>query len=471
MVNTTENVTPVTTIKYAGFWVRWVAIMVDGLILLIPVSLAQFIVGIALVSFSLSTATIKIISSLIYMLVSWIYFSWMTYSEGATLGKMLVGVTVKSDDFQRLSFGKVLLRETIGKFISGIILCIGYIMAGFTQKKQALHDKFAHSVVIYKDPSKPHRTGLIIGIIIAAFLPIIAILGILSSVVLVSLSTARQKGQDAQVMTDLQQIRANAELYYGANNNSYSYAKSCASGMFLNTNIQQLITNLPNGGVWCYAEGTSYAVSSNLNTSISGYCVDSSGYANTGRASDDGTKASCTPGNSPTEAVAQIITGQNIPQATSTVTKTDYSYIIPSGWQEVSDNTGSDVEAVNRDEQYALSVSAQPLAPALMYVSSIVNATNADAVKAAILSQNSSTVIESIQEGMVGGEKSFVSEFNLTVSSPNNATQTQSIRQDLTQYNVFHKGVAYTLVFIAPYDKRTEAATDFQSIVNSFSFK
>ena len=69
MVNTTENVTPVTTIKYAGFWVRWVAIMVDGLILLIPVSLAQFIVGIALVSFSLSTATIKIISSLIYMLV------------------------------------------------------------------------------------------------------------------------------------------------------------------------------------------------------------------------------------------------------------------------------------------------------------------------------------------------------------------------------------------------------------------
>ena len=168
-------------VKYAGFWIRWVAIIIDSFVLTIPIFILQIIL-VAIMSSpgseASSAGTAGALARLLGTLISCIYFSLMTYYKGATLGKMLVGITVKSDDFNKLSFGRVLLRETIGKFVSGIILGIGYIIAGVTQRKQALHDKFAHSVVVYKDPSNPRKAGLIIGIIIATILPAIAILGI-----------------------------------------------------------------------------------------------------------------------------------------------------------------------------------------------------------------------------------------------------------------------------------------------------
>ena len=139
------------TVKYAGFWIRWVAFMVDSLILFIPIGAVQFLSSFVLAGAGVSLTGENLAMSVIYMLIVWIYFSWMTFAKGATLGKMFVGITVKSEDMGNLSFGRILLRETIGKIISGFIVMIGYIMAGFTQKKQALHDKFAHSVVVYTD--------------------------------------------------------------------------------------------------------------------------------------------------------------------------------------------------------------------------------------------------------------------------------------------------------------------------------
>jgi uncharacterized RDD family membrane protein YckC len=197
---------PNIPVKYAGFWVRFVAFTVDCLIAGILSSL--IIVSIAFVSGVLAPlnnreleSVVTVLIRLIYLLLVWAYFSLMTYYKGATLGKMLVGITVKSENLERLSFGRVLLRETLGKLVSAIILDIGYIMAAFTQRKQALHDIFAHSVVVYKDPSKSHRAGLIVGIIIATILPAFAILGVVSSVVLVSLSTARSKAQDSRIIS------------------------------------------------------------------------------------------------------------------------------------------------------------------------------------------------------------------------------------------------------------------------------
>jgi type II secretory pathway pseudopilin PulG len=233
------------------------------------------------------------------LFIFWIYFVLMTHYAGATLGKMLVGIRVQSDTFGRLSFGRVLLRETIGKFISGLIFSIGFIIAGFTDRKRALHDMFAHSVVVYKNPEKPHGAGLVVGIIIATILPLIAILGILSSIVLVSLNTARQlgvaqkKGQDARVMELVSEMRASAEIYYGNNNNSYSIAKGCSSGMFTDPNIQSSLSSLTNNTPTCYAEGQSYAVSAPLSTPGSNFCVDNTGKAGNGVAVDTGSDASC----------------------------------------------------------------------------------------------------------------------------------------------------------------------------------
>ncbi len=82
--------------------------------------------------------------------ISILYYAIMESSKAqASLGKMAVGIKVTDMDGQRISFGKGLLRS-IGKIISGMILLIGYLMAAFTDKKQALHDMIASTLVVKK---------------------------------------------------------------------------------------------------------------------------------------------------------------------------------------------------------------------------------------------------------------------------------------------------------------------------------
>ncbi len=191
---------PTAPIKYAGFWIRFVALMVDSVILFLPSLIFSSFLGFITIALGLSgNMGFSIFQSFLSMILYWVYFILMTHYVGATLGKMLVGITVRSDVNGKLSLGRVILRETIGRLASVIIIFIGYIMVAFTPKKQALHDMIAHSVVIYKDPAHPNKTGIIIGTIIAVIIPGIALLGIISSIVLVSLSVARQKGFQAQM--------------------------------------------------------------------------------------------------------------------------------------------------------------------------------------------------------------------------------------------------------------------------------
>jgi len=60
-----------------------------------------------------------------------------------------LGLKVTDMNGEKLDFSKSLIRN-LGKIISGIILYIGYIMAGFTEKKQALHDMIASTLVVKK---------------------------------------------------------------------------------------------------------------------------------------------------------------------------------------------------------------------------------------------------------------------------------------------------------------------------------
>ena len=79
-----------------------------------------------------------------------IYFAFMESSaRQATLGKQALGIIVTDLNGNRIYFGKATARY-FGKFISGLILGIGYIMAGFTEKKQALHDMMARCLVVKK---------------------------------------------------------------------------------------------------------------------------------------------------------------------------------------------------------------------------------------------------------------------------------------------------------------------------------
>jgi uncharacterized RDD family membrane protein YckC len=79
---------------------------------------------------------------------SWLYFALMESSaKGGTLGKMAIGIMVTDMTGNRISFGRATGRY-FAKILSQMILMIGFLMAGFTQQKQALHDILAGCLVV-----------------------------------------------------------------------------------------------------------------------------------------------------------------------------------------------------------------------------------------------------------------------------------------------------------------------------------
>jgi len=81
-------------------------------------------------------------------IVPWLYFALMEASaKQATLGKLALGIKVTDEAGNRVSFGRATGRF-FSKILSGMILCIGYIMIAFTKKKQGLHDILAGTLVV-----------------------------------------------------------------------------------------------------------------------------------------------------------------------------------------------------------------------------------------------------------------------------------------------------------------------------------
>jgi len=126
----------VSSANYAGFWKRFAAILIDGII--ISAASAMFTAG------TMGMGWVSI------FVLPWLYEAVMLSSEKqATLGKMALGIAVTDLAGGRISFGRATGRH-FAKWVSALLLGVGFLMAAFTEKKQALHDMMAETLVVNK---------------------------------------------------------------------------------------------------------------------------------------------------------------------------------------------------------------------------------------------------------------------------------------------------------------------------------
>jgi uncharacterized RDD family membrane protein YckC len=139
--------------RYAGFWLRLVAYLIDLVItsaVTCPVSLILGTVGVLADNGRSGSATLgaRALSYAISITVNWLYFSLCESSTWqATVGKKVLGLRVTDEYGNRVGFARATGRY-FGKIISSLICLVGFIMVAFTERKQGLHDMLAGTLVL-----------------------------------------------------------------------------------------------------------------------------------------------------------------------------------------------------------------------------------------------------------------------------------------------------------------------------------
>jgi len=158
-------------VKYAGFWLRFAAYIIDQFVITIAGGVLAVPIILGVVAFGLNIKDIHtpsdlfrhdgllmvggiigmiVLAILISIVMKWLYYALMESSKfGGTLGKMAVNIKVVDMEGNPISFGRATGRY-FSRIITNMTFLIGYIIAGFTEKKQALHDLIASCLVIQK---------------------------------------------------------------------------------------------------------------------------------------------------------------------------------------------------------------------------------------------------------------------------------------------------------------------------------
>jgi uncharacterized RDD family membrane protein YckC len=151
--------------NYGGFWIRFVAYLVDSLIVTIGFVGVMLLIGV--MGLELAGAEI------IFLVFAILYWALMHSSKRqATIGKSLCGLKVGGPNGERISVGRALGREA-AKIISSLTMLIGFIIAAFTRNKQALHDFVASTYVVREGPSR--MAAAVALAVLALFAPAIAV--------------------------------------------------------------------------------------------------------------------------------------------------------------------------------------------------------------------------------------------------------------------------------------------------------
>ena len=144
---------------YAGFFVRLAAYIVDTVIVWAAMLIVRIPVWVTTIS-SPDNFLVKdfifqySIKDILFYIMQAAYFVMLTYFTGSTLGKKLFQIRVVSAEDRKMTFFEVTFRETVGRFLSALILSIGYIMIAIDKKKRGLHDILSDTNVVYYHEKK-----------------------------------------------------------------------------------------------------------------------------------------------------------------------------------------------------------------------------------------------------------------------------------------------------------------------------
>jgi uncharacterized RDD family membrane protein YckC len=148
--------------QYAGFWKRFLAAIFDTVLVIVVAGPVAIILGIILGSsigslvgllenndfFPAVFSAVFFFIAGIFLVLRWLYFAIMeSSSHQGTVGKVLMGIRVTDINGNRISFWRATLRH-FAKMLSAMVYYLGYLMIGFTEKKQGLHDIIAGCLVV-----------------------------------------------------------------------------------------------------------------------------------------------------------------------------------------------------------------------------------------------------------------------------------------------------------------------------------
>lgn len=148
-------------VNYGGFWIRFLAKFIDGLVMGVAYMAVQFILSMLFMGSSYMDPEragevdavfflVLGIGMIIQFSVPIVYNTLFVGKYAATPGKMAVGLIVVTSDMGRVTYARALARA-FAEILSQIILYIGYIIAGFDEQKRTLHDHICDTRVVHKN--------------------------------------------------------------------------------------------------------------------------------------------------------------------------------------------------------------------------------------------------------------------------------------------------------------------------------
>jgi uncharacterized RDD family membrane protein YckC len=147
---------PQKELRFAGFWIRLAAHIIDAVIVFVGEFLLTVVVRTILSSdggAALRESGPIVVVVVVYAVIFSGFILYYTIMESSgmqgSLGKMAVGIKVGNHKGERISILKALVRS-LSKILSYIIFFIGYIVVAFDSRKQGVHDQIANTYVFYK---------------------------------------------------------------------------------------------------------------------------------------------------------------------------------------------------------------------------------------------------------------------------------------------------------------------------------